>query len=92
MALAVCALSAECRAAGPAGPSLEPELRTLLASANVLSETAMARQKGSGLRSPSIITNEQGGSPRVLLWDELRILPLLTPMGDGVVTGGGGGK
>lgn len=90
LALGACVLSAECLAAGPSGPTAVPELRTLLATnSNVLSETAMARQKGSGLlRPPTIIPNESSGVPRVLLWDELRIAPLIAPAPDGIVTGG----
>jgi hypothetical protein len=93
LALEVCVLSAGCLAAGPPGPAPVPELRALLAtSTNVLSETAMAGQKGSGLRPPAVITNEASGPPRVLLWDEMRLGPLLSPPPDGVVTGGVGGK
>jgi hypothetical protein len=52
----------------------------------------MARQTGSGLRPPNILTNEQSGAPRVLLWDEFRIGPLMTPSNSGMVTTGGTGK
>lgn len=90
LALGICVLSANCRAAGPSGPTRVPEIPAMLASSNVLSEAAMARQTGTGLRPPAIITNEPTGSPRVLLWDELRISPLMAPVTGGVVTGGAG--
>lgn len=78
--------------AGASGPPRAAELPALLASSNVLSEAAMARQTGSGLRPPAIIGNEPSAAPRVLLWDELRIGPLLAPPSNGVVTGGGIGR
>jgi hypothetical protein len=91
LALAVCALPRASQAAGPPGPTAAPGIGALLATdADVLSESAMARQKGSGLRAPPIIGNEPGGTPKVLLWDEMRIAPLLNPPNDGVVTGGTG--
>jgi hypothetical protein len=92
LALGVCVLSAGCSAAGPSGPTRVSELPALLASSNALSEAAMARQTGTGLRPPAIITNEPSGSPKVLLWDELRIGPLIAPATNGIVTGGGTGK
>jgi hypothetical protein len=52
----------------------------------------MARQTGSGLRPPSIINNEPNAPPRVLLWDEFRVGPLIAPLNNGVVTGGGAGR
>jgi hypothetical protein len=52
----------------------------------------MARQTGAGLRPPAVISNEPSGSARVLLWDELRLGPLLAPANSGVVTGSGTGK
>jgi hypothetical protein len=60
----------------------------LLASSNVLSEAAMARQSGTGLRPPAIITREPSAAPRVLLWDELRIGPLMAPVTGGMGTTG----
>jgi hypothetical protein len=93
LVLGVCTSPAASRAAGPAGPIPVAELSALLATnANVLSEDAMAQQKGSGLRVPPVISNEPGGAAKVLLWDEMRIAPLLNPPNDGVVTGGTGGR
>jgi hypothetical protein len=65
-----------------------PQLRTFLASSNALSEEAMARQTGTGLQPSAIVTNDQGAGPRVLLWDELKIGPLMMPATSGVTTGG----
>ena len=47
----------------------------------------MARQTGTGLQPPSIVTNDQGAGPRVQLWDELKIGPLMMPATSGVTTG-----
>jgi hypothetical protein len=69
-----------------------PQLRTFLASSNALSEEDMARQTGTGLRPPAFITNDQGGGPRVQLWDELKIGPLTMPATSGVTTGGNTAK
>jgi hypothetical protein len=88
LALGVCVRSPECGAAGASEPSPVPP-RALLASTNALSESAMSQQTGTGLRPPAVISNDASGSPRVLLWDELRLGPLLTPPPDGTVTGGG---
>lgn len=52
----------------------------------------MARQTGSGLRPPAIITSEPNAVPRVLLWDEFRIGPLTAPANSGMVTTGGSGR
>jgi hypothetical protein len=77
------------QAAGPPGPTPVSGLRALLATdANVLSEEAMAQQKGSGLQAPAVIGNDPGSPAKVLLWDEMRIAPLPNPPNDGVVTGG----
>jgi hypothetical protein len=92
LALWVCVFSAGCRAAGPSSPTHSPDLPALLASSKAISEATMAKQTGAGLRPPSIIANEPIGSPRVLLWDELRIGPLLAPVTGGMVTGGATGK
>lgn len=84
----VWALSAGCRAAGLAGPTTRvTDLPALLASANPLSEAAMARQIGTGLRPPSLLS-EPSAAPRVLLWDELKIGPLMAPPNNGMTTGG----
>jgi hypothetical protein len=88
----VWAFSAGCRAAGPSsGPSRVADLPALLTSANVLSEAAMARQIGTGLRPPSLLS-EPSAAPRVLLWDELKIVPLMAPPNNGMTTTGGAGK
>jgi len=93
LALGACLLPAVSRAAGPQGPTAAPGVGTVLATtADVLSEDAMARQKGSGLRTPPMISSEPGVSPKVLLWDEMRLAPLLNPPNNGVVTGGTGGR
>ena len=39
----------------------------------------MARQIGTGLRPPSSSLSEPSAAPRVLLWDELKIGPLMAP-------------
>jgi hypothetical protein len=52
----------------------------------------MAQQKGSGLRPPAVITGDPSAPAKVLLWDEMRIAPLLNPSNDGMVTGGTGGR
>ena len=92
VAIELWAFSAGCRAAGPSsGPTRVPDLPALLTSANVLSEAAMARQIGTGLRPPSLLT-EPSASPRVLLWDELKTVPLMAPSNSGMTTTGGGSK
>jgi hypothetical protein len=93
LALGLCViLVANCRAGDLATPNRASELPALLASSNVLSEAAMARQTGSGLRPPAIINNEPNAAPRVLLWDEFKIGPLIAPANSGTVTTGGTGK
>src|SRR5271169_1661422 len=94
MTVAVWVFSAQCDAAEPSGSTPAHGLITLLAAAseNILSESAMADQKGSGLRPPSINANEENGAPKVMLWDEMKTSPILNPAPDGVVTGGIGGK
>ena len=93
-AVAVWLLSAQCDAAEPSGSMPAHGLGTLLAAAseNILSELAMADQKGAGLRPPSINANEENGAPKVMLWDEMKTSPIMNPAPDGVVTGGIGGK
>jgi hypothetical protein len=83
-----CLLSTGASAAGPSNRTHPPQLRTFLASSNALSEAAMAQQTGTGLKPPLIITNDQGAGPRVQLWDELKIGPLMAPATSGVTTGG----
>jgi hypothetical protein len=41
-----------------------------------------------GLHPPAIITNDQGSAPKVQLWDELKIGPLMAPVTSGMTTGG----
>ena len=90
--LGACLLSTAAGAAGPSNPTHMPQLRTFLASSNALSEEAMARQTGTGLQSPAMITSDQGAGPRVQLWDELKIGPLMAPATSGVTTGGNTAK
>jgi hypothetical protein len=94
LAVGIWVLSTECDAAEPSGSMPAHGLSTLLAasSENVLSESAMAGQKGAGLRPPSISANEANGAPKVMLWDEMKTSPILNPAQDGVVIGGVGGK
>jgi len=94
LALAVWVLSAQCDAAEPSSSMPAHGLSTLLAAAseNILSESAMADQKGAGLRPPNISANEENGAPKVMLWDEMKTSPILNPAPDGVVMGGIGGK
>jgi hypothetical protein len=87
-----CLLSTAAGAAGSSSRTHVPELGTFLASANVLSEAAMARQSGTGLPRPPIITDEQGAAPKVQLWDELKIGPLAAPVTSGITNGGNMGK
>ena len=61
----------------------------LAASGKNLSADDMARQKGAGVSRPGLIDQKMDGLPRVLLWDEMRMGPLVKPAGNGVVTGGG---
>jgi hypothetical protein len=92
LVLGACLLSTGASAAGPSNRTHMPQLRTFLASSNPLSEAAMARQTGTGLQPPAIITNDQGAGPRVQLWDELKIGPLMAPATSGVTTGGNAAK
>jgi hypothetical protein len=94
LAAAVWLPSAQCDAAEPSGSMPAHGLSTLLAAASesILSESAMAGQKGAGLRPPSINANEENGVPKVMLWDEMKTSPIINPAPDGVVTGGIGGK
>jgi hypothetical protein len=87
-----CLLSTTAGAAGSSSRTHVPELGTFLASANALSEAAMARQSGTGLLRPPIITDGQGAAPRVQLWDELKIGPLMSPVTSGITSGGNIGK
>ena len=88
LVLGACLLSMGASAGGPSNRSHMPQLRTFLASSNALSEAAMAKQTGTGLQPSVIITNDQGSGPRVQLWDELKIGPLMAPATSGMTTGG----
>lgn len=92
LVLGACLLSTGASAAGPSNRTHMPQLRAFLASSNALSEEAMARQTGAGLKSPAIITSDEGAGPRVQLWDELRFGPLMAPAVSGVTTGGNTAK
>ena len=94
LAVGICILSAECNAAEPSDSMPAHRLSTLLAasSESILSESDMADQKGAGLRPPNIFSSEANGAPKVMLWDEMKTSPILTPAQDGVVTGGVSGR
>jgi hypothetical protein len=72
--------------AGTSNRSHIPELRTLVAS-DALSDAAMARQTGTGLRAQEIISHIQNAGPKVQLWDELRIVPMTVPITNGMTQG-----
>ena len=84
----------ECEAAEATSSAPANGVSTLLAAAseNILSESAMAEQKGSGFRPPNIFANEANGPPKVTLWDEMKTSPILNPAQDGIVTGGISGR
>lgn len=80
--LAVGGLSGSCRAAEPLAPAQPAGVPEMLASVTILSDAAMAREKGTGLQLPQIL-NDPTGRQRVLLWDELRAPPQqLAPTND----------
>jgi hypothetical protein len=87
LAVGICLLSCDGRAAGPARSARSLEVGALLASSDALSDAAMAQQSGTGLRPSTAAPNEQIGAPRVLLWDELK-LPPMAPITSGMTTGG----
>jgi hypothetical protein len=78
LAIAVGVLSTGCGAAELLGPARPTGLPPLLASVTILSDAAMANEKGTGLQAPAIL-NDPAGHARVLLWDELRAPPQLAP-------------
>jgi hypothetical protein len=80
-------LSGSPASAGTANRTHVSELRTLVAS-DALSDAAMAKQTGTGLRPQEIITHLQNAGPKVQLWDELRIIPLTAPITSGMTQGG----
>ncbi len=74
LALAVAGLSTGCRAGEAPGPKQPAGVPEMLASVTILSDAAMANEKGAGLQLPAIL-NDPTGRQRVLLWDELRAPP-----------------
>lgn len=74
LALAVAGLSTGCRAGEAPGPKQPAGIPEMLASVTILSDVAMANEKGAGLQLPAIL-NDPTGRQRVLLWDELRAPP-----------------
>jgi hypothetical protein len=91
LAIGVCLLSGQSRAAERPGSGSGRDVGSLLAacSENIVSDGAMAHQTGAGLHPPSIDANDANVAPKVMLWDEMKASPsmLNTPQ-DGVVTGG----
>lgn len=79
-------LSAPPAMAGAANRTDFSELLTLVAG-DALSDAAMAKQSGTGLRPQEIVAPEQSAGPKVQLWDELRIGPLTAPVVSGITTG-----
>jgi hypothetical protein len=69
---------------GPARPAGLPEL---LASVTILSDAAMANEKGTGLHAPTIL-DDPTGHQKVMLWDELKTVPQLAPATDPTVSTG----
>src|SRR5689334_5524814 len=86
-------LPAASRAADPPGTrgANDPWMQ-LAANGKILSADALAQQKGARLPRPGLVDQKMDGIPRVLLWDEMRILPMSKPASDGVVTGSGIGR
>ena len=85
--IGVCLLSAHA-AAGPPSHTPGAELPILVASGNTLSEGAMEKQTGAGLHPPALTNDDQGAGPRIQLWDELRVGPLMVPVTGGITAGG----
>ena len=82
-----CLLSAQA-AAGPPSHTQGSEPPILVASGNTLSEGAMEKQTGTGLHPPALTNDDQGAGPRIQLWDELRVGPLMVPVTSGITAGG----
>src|SRR5262249_53362305 len=80
-------LSASSAIAGTANRTLISESPTLVAAGNALSDAAMAKQTGTGLRRQEIIAPDPNAGPKVQLWDELRIGPLIAPVISGMTAG-----
>lgn len=94
LTLSICVgvLSTGCGAAELLRPASAADLPALLASVTVLSDAAMANEKGAGLQSPAIL-NDATGHARVTLWDELKASPPQPTTAPNVtVTIGGIGK
>jgi hypothetical protein len=87
-AIGVCLLATDVGAAGLSSRTQVPELVTLVATGNALSEAALEKQTGPGLSDRALITNDQGAGPRIQLWDELKIGPLMAPGTSGLTPGG----
>jgi hypothetical protein len=88
LALAIGGLSTVCRAAEPLGSARPGGVPDVLASVTILSDAAMAKEKGAGLQLPQIL-NDPTGRQRVLLWDELRTPPQqLAPSNDPTISTG----
>ena len=75
-------------AAGPPSHTQGSEPPILVASGNTLSEGAMEKQTGAGLHPPALTNDDQGAGPRIQLWDELRVGPLMAPVTGGIIAGG----
>jgi hypothetical protein len=79
-------LSAGCWASESSEVTTAPRaLPPTLADIVVLSDAAMARETGTSLRPPTI-GHESTGHPTVLLWDELKTAPQVTPGQEGSTT------
>jgi hypothetical protein len=72
LTIGISVLSSACGAAEPVGPARPAGLPELLASVTILSDSAMANEKGAGLWSPAILNDNATSHAKVLLWDELR--------------------
>jgi len=87
LALAVSVLSTGCGAAELLGPARPTALPEVLASVTILSDAAMANEKGAGMQ-PATILNDPTGHQKVLLWDELRASPQLAPATEPTINSG----
>ena len=85
--IGVCLLSAH-PAAGPPRhtPGSEPPI--VVASGNTLSQGATEKQTGAGLHPPALTNDDLGAGPRIQLWDELKVGPLMAPVTGGIIAGG----
>lgn len=87
-----CFFSMGVSAAEGSSPSHASELRTLVATGDALPESVMEKQTATGLHPPSLINSDQAAGPRIQLWDELRIGPLVAPGTNGIIAGGAPNK